>query len=129
MVVRCRVMVMVVRYRVMVMVVRYRVTVMVVRYRVMVMVVRCRVMVMVVLMKEREEEDDGGEWGSEIHCICQGIASVTALKVPGLCPFVLPIMVVWKQVRELGFEESKVMEVVCFSLQHGKWVELLLYWR
>ena len=39
----------------------------------------------------------------------QGIANVTGLKVPGLCPFVLLIMVVWKQVGELGCEESKAM--------------------
>jgi len=58
----------------------------------------------------------------------QGIANITALKVPGLCPFVLVIMVFWKQIRALGFEESKAMEVVSFSLQHRKWVELLLYW-
>jgi hypothetical protein len=39
----------------------------------------------------------------------QGITNVTALTVPGLCPFVLLIMVVWQQVRELGCEEGKLM--------------------
>jgi len=75
------------------------------------MVVRCRLTIMVV-MKEREEgeeEDGSGEWGNEIQCIVQGITSVTALTVPGLCPLVLLIMVVWQQVRELGCEEGKLM--------------------
>jgi hypothetical protein len=57
-----------------------------------------------------EEEDDASIGVVTYTALVQGIANVTtALKVPGLCPFFFLIMVVWKQVRELGCEESKVM--------------------